>query len=75
MSDDQLIIRKKQLRGEDGYRIFSVRLRESIVSQLDRIAKESGRSRNELTGIFLEYGLKHYKLERGDADVCPKRSE
>ena len=64
MLDDTLIVKKKQLRGEDGYKTFSVRLRETIVNQMDDIAKETGYSRNELVGIFLEYALKHYKLER-----------
>lgn len=64
MLDDTLIVKKKQLRGEDGYKTFSVRLRETIVKQMDDIAKETGYSRNELVGIFLEYALKHYKLER-----------
>lgn len=64
MLDDTLIVKKKQLRGEDGYKTFSVRLRETLVKQMDDIAKETGYSRNELVGIFLEYALKHYKLER-----------
>lgn len=66
MVSDALVVRVKRPKGEDGYRTFSVRLREPVVSQLDEIAKEAGRSRNELIGLFLEYALDHYKLERSD---------
>ncbi|WP_251317291.1 CopG family transcriptional regulator [Flintibacter muris] len=69
MVRDTLVVRVKRPKGEDGYRTFSVRLREPIVSQMDEIAKEAGRSRNELIGLFLEYALEHYKLERGDGDA------
>ncbi len=63
MGNDALVLTIKRPRGEDGYRTFSVRLRESVVSQMDDIAKETGRSRNELIGLFLEYALSHYTLE------------
>lgn len=69
MRDDALIVTVKRPRGEDGYRTFSVRLREPMVSQMDDISKQTGRSRNELIGIFLEYALNHYTLERGDTDA------
>ena len=32
---------------------------------MDDIAKETGRSRNELIGLFLEYALEHYMLDQG----------
>ena len=69
MARESLIVTVKRPKGEDGYRTFSVRLRESIVSQMDSISKETGRSRNELIGLFLEYALKHYKLERESGEV------
>jgi len=60
-----LIVTVKRAKGEDGYRTFSVRLRESVVSRMDNLSRETGRSRNELISMFLEYALEHYKLERG----------
>lgn len=63
MNRNELVVTVKQPKGEDGYRTFSVRLRESIVNQMDDISKETGRSRNELVGMFLEYALGHCKLE------------
>lgn len=59
-SDDKVIIKKK---GEDGYRVFSVRVREDIVSRIDKIAAESGRSRNEIIGILLEFAVDRISIE------------
>ena len=68
--EDELVIRPKRLRGEDGYRTFSVRLRSEIVERMDEIAQETGHSRNELIGLFLEYALGHCRLERKE-DFAP----
>ncbi len=51
---DRVIIRK---RGEDGYRVFSIRIPETIVTRIDQIAAESGRSRNEIIGILLDFAV------------------
>ena len=48
-------VKAKRKKGEDGYRTFSIRIREETVEKLDSIAKETGRTRNELIGIFLKY--------------------
>ena len=69
MGNHALIVTIKRPKWEDGYRTFSVRLREPVVNRMDDISKETGRSRNELIGLFLEYALEHYTLERGETDV------
>ena len=51
MSNEPLRIKK---RGEDGNRIISVRIREEILSELDKIASESNYSRNELINLILD---------------------
>lgn len=68
MTGDALIVTVKRPKGEDGYKTFSVRLKERMVNRMDEISKETGRSRNELIGLFLEYALDHYMLEGGDDD-------
>lgn len=55
MEDGKIIIRAKHEKGEDGYRTFSVRIKEETAARLDELARKSGRSRNELIGILLEY--------------------
>lgn len=62
MDNEKLIIQPK-LRGEDGYRTFSVRLPRETVESLDGIAARSGHSRNELIGMFLTYALDHCVVE------------
>ena len=64
-----LVVTMKHHEGEDGYRTFSVRLRESTVSQMDDISRKTGRSRNELIGLFLEYALEHCILDQGREDM------
>ena len=66
MAEDKLILTVKRFKGEDGYRTFSVRLKESLVNRIDTLASETGRSRNELIGLSLEFALEHYKLEQED---------
>lgn len=62
MADDRIII-KKTRRGDDGYRVFSVRVRESVVERIDKLAAESGRSRNEIIGILLENAVERSEVE------------
>ena len=57
MDNTNLVIHPKRAKGEDGYRTFSVRVKEDIVKQVNEIAAKTGRSRNELIGILLEYAL------------------
>ena len=53
-----IVIRKKSgIRGEDGYKTFSVRLREETVTALEALAEKSNRSRNEVINIVLEQAL------------------
>ena len=56
------ISKKETVRGNDGYKTFSIRIKESTLSELDQIAKKSNRSRNELINLFLEYGVTHCEI-------------
>ena len=60
MKNDPLIIKN---RGEDGNRIITVRIREATLAELDRLAEESNRSRNELINIILAHGVKNIEIE------------
>ena len=44
--EDKLIINKKNLKGEDGYKTFSVRLKDETVLKLNKLTEETNRSRN-----------------------------
>ena len=54
---EKLIINKKSLKGEDGYKTFSIRIKDETVANLDKLAKETNRSRNELINILLDYAI------------------
>lgn len=58
-----LIIKHKRAKGDDGYRTFSIRIKEEIVSKLDNISTQTGHSRNELIGLLLEYAIENCRVE------------
>jgi len=62
MSEPKLTITPKPPRGEDGYRTFSIRIREETVEELEDISSKTGRTRNELIGTLLEFALKNYEI-------------
>lgn len=60
---EKLIINKKSLKGEDGYRTFSIRIKEETVSSLDKLSEKTNRSRNELINILLDYALENCEVK------------
>ena len=64
MESKKIIISKKaNLKGEDGYKVFSVRIKEGTVKQLEEIALQTNRSRNELINIFFEFAVANWAIE------------
>ena len=61
--DEKLIINKKNLKGEDGYKTFSVRIKEDTVAKLNKLSEETNRSRNELINILLDYAIDNSKVK------------
>lgn len=62
--DKKLIITKRsKMKGDDGHRVFSIRIREETVQALDRMAAETNRSRNELINILLDYGIANAEIQ------------
>jgi len=57
------ISKKETLKGDDGYKTFSIRVREDIVAELENISVETNRSRNELINMFLEHCVANWELE------------
>lgn len=54
---------KIKRRGDDGNRVITIRIREEILSDLDKLAADSNHSRNQLINTILRYGLDHIELE------------
>ena len=60
---EKLIINKKSLKGEDGYKTFSIRIKEETVSKLDKLSAETNRSRNELINILIDYAIDNCEVK------------
>lgn len=60
---EKLIIKKKNVKGEDGYKTFSIRIKEETVSRLEALSEETGRSRNELINILLDYAIDNSEVK------------
>ena len=57
------ISKKPELKGDDGHKVFSIRVKDEFVERLDELAKITKRSRNELINIMIEYGLENCTIE------------
>ena len=57
MAKDDLILKRKRDKGDDGYKVFSIRVPEETVDRLDDLSSKSNRSRNELINILLNYAM------------------
>lgn len=60
---EKLIINKKLLKGEDGYKTFSIRIKDDTVQNLERLSEETNRSRNELINILLDYAIRNCEVK------------
>ncbi|MDE5885089.1 MAG: ribbon-helix-helix domain-containing protein [Oscillospiraceae bacterium] len=57
------ITKKSNLKGDDGYKTFSVRIKEETVEKLEEISQQTNRSRNELINIMLEFGIQNCEIK------------
>ncbi len=60
---EKLIIKKKTLKGEDGYKTFSIRIKEETVLRLDELSEKTNRSRNELINILIDYAIDNCEVK------------
>ena len=60
---EKLIINKKSVKGEDGYKTFSIRIKDETVANLDKMAEQTNRSRNELINILLDYAIDNSEVK------------
>ncbi len=59
---EKLVITKK-LKGDDGYKTFSIRIKDETVERLDEIAKRTNRSRNDLINMLLDFVMEYCEVE------------
>lgn len=63
LSDEIRITRKRPNKGDDGYKIVSVRMRTEMLERLDQLSAETNRSRNELINVLLSAAMDIVKVE------------
>ena len=57
------ITKKAARRGDDGYKVVSVRMKEEMLERLDKLSSQTNRSRNELINLLLDAAMKIVKVE------------
>ena len=62
--ENKLQIQKKpNFKGDDGYKTFSVRIKDETVKKLEEISKSTNRSRNELINLMLEFSIENCEIK------------
>ena len=63
MAKEIKITKKNYRKGDDGYKIVSVRMKDEIIEQLDIISQRTNRSRNELINMLLNAAIDLVEIE------------
>lgn len=63
MEKEIKITKKAARRGDDGYKIVSVRMKEEMIARLDELSAQTNRSRNELINLLLDAAMEIVKVE------------
>ena len=63
MDKEIKITKKVPRRGDDGYKVVSVRMREEMLERLDAPSARTNRSRNELINLLLDAAMEIVKVE------------
>lgn len=62
--NELITIKKKSAKkGEDGYKIVSVRMKDELIQRLESLSAKTNRSRNELINLLLEAAVDNVKIE------------
>ena len=63
MADVIKITKKSHRRGDDGYKVVSVRMKDEMIARLDELSAKTNRSRNELINLLLDAAIDIVKVE------------
>ena len=61
--NNKKLIISKRMKGEDGHKVFSVRIKDETVARLDELSNKTNRSRNDLINLLLDYAIDHCEVE------------
>lgn len=63
MADVIKITKKSHRRGDDGYKVVSIRMKDELIARLDELSAKTNRSRNELVNLLLDAAIDIVKVE------------
>jgi len=63
MKKEIRITKKSPRKGDDGYKIISVRMKDETIAKLEDLSLRTNRSRNELINMLLNAALDIVKIE------------
>ena len=63
MAEEIKITKKAARKGDDGYKIISVRMKTDMLEKLESLSGKTNRSRNELINLLLESAINIVKIE------------
>ncbi len=63
MEKEIKITKKIARRGDDGYKIVSVRMKDKTIERLDEMSAKTNRSRNELINLLIESAIEIVTIE------------
>lgn len=64
MNDEMLTIKERKFQSDT--EVVSARLPSELVKELNFVAKETGRSRNEIIELCLTFAVNRIKIEKAD---------
>lgn len=62
MTEKKLVIHSQRYTGES--KVISMRIPMDMLTEIDRAAKETGRTRNEIMQLCLEFALENMAIEQ-----------
>ena len=63
MAQEIKITKKAVRKGDDGYKIISVRMNEEMLEKLEELSAKTNRSRNELINLLLDAAIEIVNIE------------
>ena len=63
MAEEIKITKKVARRGDDGYKVVSVRMKDETIERLDTLSAKTNRSRNKLINMLVEAAMDIVKIE------------
>ena len=62
MAKEILITKKASHKGDDGYKIVSVRMKDETLEKLEDLSAKTNRSRNEIINLLIESAIEIVKV-------------